>query len=1180
VPDTKEPIDDLNSQPKGRRDNAFASLKNRQARVVSLFFGITASFRTILRENVFRKLFVRSLAISGVIGIVGLAAVLLWGQGYYKDHVQEDARRFASAVADGIENGASEEARARARLYVDALVAIEGVAFAEIRIGDAVLANRGDSSTRSILVVQGAGKSGEQAPIVRIAFSRTFLQSQAIDLFGTVLPVALGVLLASVATGVFMYHFLASRELRLRLAQIGVQARGAADNAALNDDADPVWLLAMALREARLEIERASRQEDELKAEVKAHERFSQKAETILMQAIDGLEASVAIFTQDGICLETNRSFAEEFPLLSARVAELEKGLEYKEFRDGLTEEGLVNEHEIEGDGNLETTIAREARQRTTTFRRGKDGFYRRTIAPLAGNGWVVSFVNLTQLEAARRDAAELAKLIGEGFALLEAGLVVWTQEGALDRVIAIPGQERGPSKDQRVQRGMTIDEFIRVTRDTNGVEIRNLSTTVRGRTWAQDMPLDARLRSWERALEDGRRFHTRMKKRDNGGYMIVTADVSEAVATRQKAEIQTQIAAAAFNTMPASYEYWNAKQELQEWHSTLGEGARGLAVDSLRRGLLFPDYYALIISEELPDDRERSDLHEGRAWTDNIPLEGRVGIWEREKSDGTYLRTTVVQTREGGYLIVTVDLTTTREAQRRVEASERTLKEIVHALGAYWCTFSQNGRLSLWGDNADLSPVWAKHQRKLFHGMTHVDFLRVMTSEGAVEDLRLTDTRDGVSYEEQVDLAQKIGTWKRATRDGRFLQTIVARLSTGGYAIATQDMTTQERARALAKQAEETISEIVHLIEVGFQIWSPDQQLVSWREARSESLLIGPGAQVGMSVREMADLLRQFGLDDEPGKSRRSKGLLFTDIEDLNEALGTWDRRLKNGLFVRTKVTRLSDGSFAVVTQNLTELENIRNAAAQNEKLASLGGLVAGISHEINTPLGVAVTSVSLIGQTASDVLKRYIAGTLSEDDLKSDLQRMIEASELLERNIERAAGLVSNFKQVAVDQTIEGRREIDVRAYVVDAAKNMTPMWRKTPHRFLVEKGDPIFANIYPGALAQIVTNLSTNAITHAFSMRETAGVAKISIADDDTHVILTYSDNGVGLTQEAHKRILEPFFTTKRGNGGTGLGMTIVHNLVTRNLGGTIEIGAPGDGMRITIRFPKVSPREITP
>ncbi len=260
----------------------------------------------------------------------------------------------------------------------------------------------------------------------------------------------------------------------------------------------------------------------------------------------------------------------------------------------------------------------------------------------------------------------------------------------------------------------------------------------------------------------------------------------------------------------------------------------------------------------------------------------------------------------------------------------------------------------------------------------------------------------------------------------------------------------------------------------------------------------------------------------------------------------------------------------------NLARLAEAREALARGERMASLGSLVAGVAHEVNTPLGVAVTGISLHQDQFAEMGRAFDANQLSRSRFAEFLDRGIQTLDLVGRNLRRAAELIQSFKQVSVDQTGDQRRRFAVKEYLEDVVESLQPAIKRTPHRVETRGEAGVAIDSYPGALAQIATNLVTNALMHAFEGRATPGTVTFDVGWRDGRARIAYRDDGCGMDAGTLERILEPFFTTRRGTGGTGLGLTIIHNLVTHRLGGTMQMrSAPGAGLEIEFLLPGRAP-----
>lgn len=259
-----------------------------------------------------------------------------------------------------------------------------------------------------------------------------------------------------------------------------------------------------------------------------------------------------------------------------------------------------------------------------------------------------------------------------------------------------------------------------------------------------------------------------------------------------------------------------------------------------------------------------------------------------------------------------------------------------------------------------------------------------------------------------------------------------------------------------------------------------------------------------------------------------------------------------------------------------LDRLAQARDDLVEAEKLAAVGGLVAGVAHEVNNPVGIGLTVASTLADRTDTFAAEVASGALRRSRLDDFVAGVRDASTQMVANLTRAADLVLAFKQVAVDRTHPDRRPFDLAEATEQIAASLKPGLRATPHRLEVDVPAGIAMEGYPGAWGQILTNLFVNALAHAFTDGR-SGVMKItarSLGED--RVAIVFSDDGVGMDTETARRAFEPFFTTRRGRGGSGLGLHIVRTLVVNRMGGRIRIDTlPGAGCRFEITVPRLAP-----
>lgn len=269
----------------------------------------------------------------------------------------------------------------------------------------------------------------------------------------------------------------------------------------------------------------------------------------------------------------------------------------------------------------------------------------------------------------------------------------------------------------------------------------------------------------------------------------------------------------------------------------------------------------------------------------------------------------------------------------------------------------------------------------------------------------------------------------------------------------------------------------------------------------------------------------------------------------------------------------RVQDRTQALAKAN-EEMKLAMAQLARNERLAALGSLVAGVAHELNTPIGNAYTVASTLRERMSELIRHLTGGTLKRSVLESLVSDTQEACALIERNIERASDQIQNFKQVAVDQTSIRRRKFELARVVAELLSTLRHQLKHTNLKIISEIPDGITLDSYPGPLDQILANLVQNSILHGFAP-EAAGEIRIIAHQQDDTVVIEYHDNGRGMSAEAASRAFDPFFTTRLGKGGSGLGLYITRNLAVDALGGTLTLDtAPGAGVHFRLSIP-ISP-----
>ncbi|WP_345415124.1 ATP-binding sensor histidine kinase [Halioxenophilus aromaticivorans] len=258
-------------------------------------------------------------------------------------------------------------------------------------------------------------------------------------------------------------------------------------------------------------------------------------------------------------------------------------------------------------------------------------------------------------------------------------------------------------------------------------------------------------------------------------------------------------------------------------------------------------------------------------------------------------------------------------------------------------------------------------------------------------------------------------------------------------------------------------------------------------------------------------------------------------------------------------------------LNQSLEKLQQTQEHLVENEKMASLGRLVAGVAHELNTPIGVCVTATSHLGDESKFTQESLNDTSITKDELEEFLESCVEVTGVVSSNLARASDLISSFKKISVDISTDSFRTFNLYEYLQDVLQSLSPEIKKAEAKTELVCEETIEFTSNPSALTQIITNLIMNALIHAFYPGEEGNIT-ISASETQDGIEMIFQDNGAGMDDETQRKIFEPFFTTNRSSGGTGLGMSILYNLVTHQMRGSISCNSsPGKGTSFHMTFP---------
>lgn len=478
------------------------------------------------------------------------------------------------------------------------------------------------------------------------------------------------------------------------------------------------------------------------------------------------------------------------------------------------------------------------------------------------------------------------------------------------------------------------------------------------------------------------------------------------------------------------------------------------------------------------------------------------------------------------------------------------------------------NVRRGEYGD-VDVDAYMAEAEKRLnLHTAHHFERVR---PDGTVLEVRGTPLPDGGFVSSYTDITERKRDEERlraANQRYEELNAVLESKVTERTLRLEAEIEERRLVEMAVRQSAVWLREIIDTMPAGILLWDREQRLVAWNVAFQNLYPSVAGLlRIGLSRHELRMEMTASGEVSSSGG------------DDENwDRLGQWDRVLPDGRVVSVERMATSEGGRLVLQTDVTSLRRTAEVLARNERMASLGNLVAGIAHEINTPIGNALMVSSALGHRIAEFDEALVEGPLRRSVLDRFTAAVRESDDLLQRNLVRAANLIQNFKQVAVDQTSDRRRVFDLATVLEEVRMTLLPRFKHSPYELKVETEVGIEVDSYPGALGQVVTNLVENALVHAFEGRAGGTISLTARRIDDFAAEIVCADDGAGIPTEVRPRIFDPFFTTKLGKGGSGLGLSIVLNLVRDLLGGEMAVQSdPGSGARFIITLPLKAPRD---
>jgi PAS domain S-box-containing protein len=416
-------------------------------------------------------------------------------------------------------------------------------------------------------------------------------------------------------------------------------------------------------------------------------------------------------------------------------------------------------------------------------------------------------------------------------------------------------------------------------------------------------------------------------------------------------------------------------------------------------------------------------------------------------------------------------------------------------------------------------------------------------------------------------------------------------------YEGAVRDITDQKRAEDAIAEGRRTLQQVIDTVPAVINVKDRNLRYVLMNRYMAGIFGIDPKEALG---RTTTDLMSRYGAEKTDDNDQRvlkvKRELGFYEEEYLDSAghLRQWlvnklplldaEGEIENIVTVALDIgeRKRSEQEMRKARDSAeTALRNLRETQAsliEAEKLAALGRLVAGVAHEVNNPVGISLTVASALERKTANFAAEVERGDLRRSSLNDFLNTSRDASSQLVANLNRAAELIQSFKQVAADRNYSDQRSFDLADLTEQVVMSLRPGLRKHNLTLNVDCQPNLTMNSYPGPYGQVLTNLFLNAVAHAFPDGRPGIIEIQARASGKDNVEILFADNGCGMSLDVRRRAFDPFFTTRRDQGGTGLGLHIVYSIVTNRLGGRLDLdSAPGNGTRIQILLPRIAPLE---
>ncbi|PWC36549.1 histidine kinase [Azospirillum sp. TSO35-2] len=560
--------------------------------------------------------------------------------------------------------------------------------------------------------------------------------------------------------------------------------------------------------------------------------------------------------------------------------------------------------------------------------------------------------------------------------------------------------------------------------------------------------------------------------------------------------------------------------------------------------------------------------------------------LFEHRRPNGRVLEVRTRRTPAGGFVRTYADITERKRADDELATQRHLLRLTLENMGQGIVLLDRDLRYIAW--NANARDLLGLPEEMLRGAPTLEEVVRFQLATRQLEmPAGAPDFGDDLEAKLR-HLMQRLGrperefVYARPQGDGRFIEVRVVPLPDGGQVRTFTDITDRVIADEAVRQSREILTGVIDAIPALIDVKDRDGVVRLTNRYYRDTYGADAGPPAGPATDRAAALDRlvvesgqgvPFHEDSAPDAAGQPRHWLATKMPLTDEG---------------GEVTHIVTVALDITARKRAEAE-LRDAQAsliQAEKLSSLAQLVAGVAHEVNTPIGVTLTAISHLGEEVRRIRTLFEENRIRRSDFQDFLDVAWETTRMILTNVERATGLIQSFKQVASDQASGERRPFDLAAYVDEVLLSLRPRLRRTAVTVAVDIPPGLIVDGYPGSFAQVLSNLIINALVHAYDEGQPGRITLTAREDPPGWIDMRYADDGKGIPAAIRGRVFEPFFTTKRGTGASGLGLSICANIMAGTMRGGIALedsaleDGEGRGTRFVLRFPMGDDRATAP